>query len=153
MNSPTDLIARPDAVVLDLPASSGEVVMEALQARLKILPAVTDAAGFMRDLLERAEVSSVCISPEVALPHARTAAVNRLMLAVGRTAGPVAFDAGHPGVRLVFLIGTPKVQVTEYLQLVAGVSRLLKQDKVRSALLAAPDEAAFRAVLADGVRR
>jgi mannitol/fructose-specific phosphotransferase system IIA component (Ntr-type) len=152
VNSPTDLIARPDAVVLDLPASSGEAVMQALQVRLKDLPAVTDAAGFMRDLLERAAVSSVCISPEVAMPHARTSAVSRLMLAVGRTAGPVAFDAGHPGVRLVFLIGTPKVQVTEYLQLVAGVSRLLKKDKVRAALLAAPTEADFRAVLARGLQ-
>jgi mannitol/fructose-specific phosphotransferase system IIA component (Ntr-type) len=54
-------------------------------------------------------------------------------------------------VRLIFLIGTPKIQVTEYLQLVAGVSRLLKKDKVRAALLAATTEDEFRAVLARGL--
>jgi mannitol/fructose-specific phosphotransferase system IIA component (Ntr-type) len=151
VNSPTALIARPDAVALDLPTGSGEAVIRALHARLAALPAVTDAAGFLDDLLERATVSSVCIAADVALPHARTGAVSGIVLAVGRAPGPVAFDANHPGVRLVFMIGTPKKQVTEYLQLVAGLSRLLKKDGVRAALLAAPGEADFRTVLARGL--
>lgn len=151
VNSPTALIAQPDAVVLDLPVVSGEAAIRALHARLAALPAVTDADGLMRDLMERASVSSVCISADVALPHARTAAVSRLMLAVGRATPSVAFDAGHPAVRLVILIATPKKQVAEYLQLVAGMARLLKNEKVRTALLAAPTEAEFRAVLARGL--
>ncbi len=151
MNPPPNLLAQPDAVVLDLPVTSGEAAIRALHARLALLPAVTDPDGFMRDLMERAAVSSVCISPEVALPHARTSAVSRLLLAVGRATPSVAFDAGHPAVRLVILIGTPKKQVAEYLQLVAGMARLLKNEKVRAALLAAPTEAEFRAVLARGL--
>lgn len=148
VQSPSELIAQPDAIALDLPTDSGEAVIRALQARIAKLPAVKDAPRLLRDLLERAAVSSVCIAADVALPHARTAAVDRLMLAIGRAPGPVAFDAEHPGVRLVFLIGTPKQAVTEYLRLVAGLSRLLKSDRVRAALLAAPTEAEFRAVLA-----
>lgn len=138
-------------MVLDLPVTSGEAAIRALHAKLAALPAVTDAELLLRDLMERAAMSSVCISPEVALPHARTAAVSRLVLAVGRAAPAVPFDAGHPAVRLVILIGTPKKQVTEYLQLVAGTVRLLKNEKVRAALLAAPTEAEFRAVLARGL--
>jgi mannitol/fructose-specific phosphotransferase system IIA component (Ntr-type) len=151
VNSPSALIARPDAVALDLPAESGEAVIRALHARLAKLPVVTDAPGFLRDLLERAALSSVCIAADVAMPHARTAAVSGIVLAVGRAPVPVAFDAEHAGVRLVLLIGTPKKQVTEYLQLVAGLSRLLKNERVRAALLAAPTEAEFRAVLARGL--
>lgn len=150
VNQPLALLAQPDAVALDLPVDSGESAIRALHARLTQLPAVVDADLLMRDLMERASVSSVCISPEVALPHARTAAVNRLVLAVGRATPAVAFDAGHPAVRLVILIATPKKQVTEYLQLVAGMIRLLKNEPVRAALLAAPTEAEFRAVLARG---
>ncbi len=127
--------------------------MRALHARLVGNPAVTNADVLLKELLSRAEMSSVCIAPDVALPHARTPAVKRLVLAVGRSVGPLAFDANHPAVRLVFLIGTPKQMVTEYLQLVAGLSRMLKNETVRNDLLAAKTEADFRAVLARGTQR
>ena len=154
MNSPTELIAAPDAVAIDLKVASGDEAIRALHQRLRAAtPDVKDAAQFLKDLLERAAIASVCIADDVALPHARTAAVNRIVLAVARTATPVAFDAEHPAVRLVFLIGTPKAAVAEYLQTVAALSRLLKNRATRAALLAAPTEAEFRAVLARAQKR
>ena len=148
MNSATELIANPDAVITDLRAANGEEAMRALHARLVAeSEAVTDAPAFLEGLFERARVSSVCIADDVALPHARTAAVSRVVLAVGRAATDIAFDAEHPRVRLVFLIGTPRSGVTDYLKLVAALSRLLKNPETRAALLAAADEAGFRAVL------
>jgi mannitol/fructose-specific phosphotransferase system IIA component (Ntr-type) len=151
--SPTELIAQPDAVTLDLPSGSGENAIRFLHGKLAGLPAVKQADIFLADLLERAGVASVCIAGDVALPHARTAAVDRLVLAVGRSPGPIAFDAEHPGVRLVFLIGTPKQAVTDYLQLVAAISRLLKNEKVRTALLQASTGEEFRAILARGAQK
>ncbi len=154
LNTPTELIAAPDVVVTDLRVTSGEEAIRALHQRLRAAtPDVKDAAEFLKDLLARAAISSVCIAADVALPHARTAAVNRIVLAVARTAAPVAFDAEHPGVRLVFMIGTPKAAVAEYLQTVAALSRLLKNGDTRAALLAAPTEADFRAVLARAQKR
>jgi len=135
--------------VTDLRVNSGEEAIRALHQRLRAAtPEVRDADLFMRDLLERAALSSVCIADDVALPHARTTAVGRIVLAVARTAEAVAFDAEHPRVRLVFLIGTPKAAVSEYLQTVAALSRMLKKATTRAALLGAPTEAEFRAVLA-----
>lgn len=154
MNSPTELIAAPDAVAIDLKVASGDEAIRALHQRLRAAtPDVKDAAQFLKDLLERAAIASVCIADDVALPHARTAAVNRIVLAVARTATPVAFDPEHPAVRLVFLIGTPKAAVAEYLQTVAALSRLLKNGATRAALLAAPTETEFRAVLARAQKR
>lgn len=154
VNKAAELIANPDVVVTDLRATTGEEAMRELHARLAAVPgAVTDAPQFLAELLERAQVSSVCIADDVALPHARTAAVTRLALAVGRATADIAFDAEHPRVRLVFLIGTPKGAVTEYLKLVAALSRLLKNAEARAALLTAPDEAALRAVLSQRVKR
>lgn len=153
MHSPTELIAQPDAVTLDLPAGSGEAAIRFLHARLTSLPAVKKPEIFLADLLERASVDSVCIASDIALPHARTTAVERIVLAVGRSVGPIAFDAQHPKVQLVFLVGTPKQAVAEYLQLVAGISRLLKNEKVKSGLLKASTEEEFRAVLARSVQK
>jgi mannitol/fructose-specific phosphotransferase system IIA component (Ntr-type) len=50
----------------------------------------------------------------------------------------------------VFLIGTPKAAVADYLKLVAGLSRLLKKPGVRPGLLAAKTAAEFLALLARG---
>jgi mannitol/fructose-specific phosphotransferase system IIA component (Ntr-type) len=154
LNTPTELIAAPDVVVTDLRVTSGENAIRALHQRLRAAtPDVKDAAQFLKDLLERAAISSVCIAADVALPHARTVAVNRIVLAVARTTVPVAFDAEHTGVRLVFLIGTPKAAVAEYLQTVAALSRFLKNAATRADLLAAPTDADFRAVLARALKR
>ncbi len=154
MNDAAELIAHPDCVVTELRAATGDEAMRALHARLVSVPgAVTDAPRFLADLQARAALASVCIADDVALPHARTDAVGRMVLAVGRGTGDIAFDAEHPRVRLVFLVGTLKQAVTEYLKLVAALSRLLKKAEARAALLAAPGEAELRAVLARGVKR
>ena len=152
MNSPTLLIANPDVVLLGLRAATGEEAIQALHGQLVANPdVVRDGPRFLVDLLERARMSSVCIAPDIALPHARTSAVDRLVLGIARTEAGAAFDPEHPNVRLVFLVGTPKDALAEYLQMVAALSRLLRNPIARGALLGAPDEADFRALLAHAV--
>lgn len=149
MTQSTALLANPDALTLDVRAVTGEEAIRALHAKLGAAGgAVTDGPRFLVDLIDRARLASVCIASDVALPHARTAAVNRIVLAVGRTTGEAAFDAEHPAVRLVFLIGTPKSAAADYLQLVAALSRLLRSPAVREGLLAAKTEDEFRGWLA-----
>ncbi|MDB6167683.1 MAG: putative IIA-like nitrogen-regulatory protein PtsN [Verrucomicrobia bacterium] len=154
MDLPSQLLGKPDALILDLVANSREAALCTLHAQLAASPAVKDAPLFLHGLLERAMLAPVCIAPEVALPHARTTAVERVVLGVARIAAPgVGFDAEHPQVRLVFMVGTPKQQVEEYLLSVAAITRLLKTDGVRAGLLTARTEAEFRALLARGAKR
>lgn len=139
-------------VLIDVEPNSRPAVLRALHGALSAVPGVNDSARFLRDLQERARVASVCIAADVALPHARTAAVDRLMLGVARIKEPgVAFDEDHPAVRLVFMIGTPRLQVEGYLKLVSALSRVLRKEGLRAALLAAATEEEFRALLAGGV--
>jgi mannitol/fructose-specific phosphotransferase system IIA component (Ntr-type) len=149
---PTELIAEPDIVVLDLEAGTGESVVGLLHQRLtKASDAISNAPDFLREVLQRMRMAPVCIADDVALPHARTDAVSRIVIGVARTKNPVPFDPGHPGVRLVFLIGTPKNEVTGYLRVVARLSRLLRNPAIRAGLYSATDEAEFRALLSGGV--
>lgn len=148
MNSPTTLISNPDVVLLGLRAESGKEAIEVLHGRLSAQPGlIRDAPRFLVDLLARARLASVSIDGEIALPHARTTAVDRLVLAVGRTVHGVPFDPGHSAIRLIFLVGTPREALAEYLQMVAALSRFLRDPTARQALLDAPDEASFRAHL------
>lgn len=151
---PSQLLATPDALVLDLVANSREAALGGLHAPLAKSPAVTDAPGLLHGLLERAMLAPVCMAADVALPHARTDAVSRVVLGVARLAAPgVGFDPEHPQVRLVFMVGTPKDQVEGYLQAVAAISRVLKAEGVRAGLLSVRTEAEFRALLARGAKR
>jgi mannitol/fructose-specific phosphotransferase system IIA component (Ntr-type) len=149
VTKPADFIADPDVVLLDLPASTGEEAVRTLHAALaEHAAAVTDAPRFLAELIDRMRLSPVTIAEDIALPHARTDAVSRLVLAIGRAPDGVPFDVEHPRVRLVFLIGTPRSAVTEYLRVVAALTRLLRDPAVRSGLMTATDENEFRSMLA-----
>jgi mannitol/fructose-specific phosphotransferase system IIA component (Ntr-type) len=153
VSSPTEFIAQPDVVMLDLDARSGAEAVRALHRRLAVgTDGVVDPPRFLGALLDRMALAPVCIADDVALPHARTDAVSRMVVAVARTPnGGIAFDPQCARVRLVFLIGTPKNAMTEYLQAVAALARLLRDRRTRAGLFAAADEAEFRAVLSGGV--
>lgn len=110
-----------------------------------------DGPKLLTDLLARMRLGPVCIAEGIAMPHARSSAVDRMVLAVGRSNIGIRFDAQHPRVGLLFVIGTPKDAVTEYLQAVAALSRWLREAGRRAALTAAPDEESFRALLAGSV--
>ena len=154
MDLPTSLLAQPDALLLDLVANSRETAICALHAQLAKSPAVKDAPQFLHGLLERAMLAPVCIAADVALPHARTDAVERVVIGVARVVAPgVGFDAEHPAVRLIFMVGTPKQQVDQYLLTVAAITRTLKAPGVREGLLAAKTAAEFTALLARGAKR
>jgi len=154
VESSIELIARPDVVMLDLAATSRDSALRTLHAELARQPGVTDGELFLKDMLERVGLAPVCIATDVALPHARTTAVERIVLGVGRLAAPgVGFDGDHPNVRLMFMIGTPRQHVEEYLKLVAALSRLLRKTGAREALIQAPNETEFRALLARGAHR
>jgi mannitol/fructose-specific phosphotransferase system IIA component (Ntr-type) len=143
------LISNPDAVWLGLQAESGQEAIRQVHDRLSELPGVVrEPPQLLADLFERARLASVCIADDIALPHARTTAVDRLVLAVARANRGIAFDAEHPAVRLIFLVGTPREAMAEYLQMVAAISRVLRNPIARGALLAASDEADFRGLLA-----
>lgn len=152
VESPTELIARPDVIMLDLVATSREAAIRSLHASLAKEEAVKDGERLLEDILERVRVAPVCIAADVALPHARTSAVDRIVLGVARLEAPgVAFDGEHPNIRLMFMIGTPRLQVEQYLRLVAALSRLLRTPGAREQLLAASTETEFRALLSGGV--
>ena len=81
---------------------------------------------------------------DIAIPHARTDQVADILVCVGRSASGVLFEGKEPQtVRLIFLLGTPKKMVMEYLQLLGSLARVLKNEPFRQALLATPTAADF----------
>ena len=105
---------------------------------------VANFEAFFAEILEREHVSNTALGQDVAIPHARTEQCREILVAVGRNSSGIDFEAkdGQP-VRLIFMIGTPKQMVTEYLRVVGNLARLLRHATLRQQLLAAPDTATF----------
>lgn len=145
------LFVEPDAVIANLRAATGEEAIQRLYEAVSTRPSVKDGEVLLSDLRLRYQLSTECPAKDLAVPHARTAGVDSVVLAVGRAATPIAFDPEHPAVQMVFLVATPRPQVTEYLAIVSLISRVWRHAASRAALLAAADEKALRAALAAGV--
>jgi fructose-specific phosphotransferase system IIA component len=137
-------LLRPDAINLNLQARQKTDALREVAQLLNKTNCVTDFEAFFQEILEREHVSNTALGHNVAIPHARTDQCCDIVIAVGRSAEGIDFEAkdGQP-VRLIFLIGTPKQMVTEYLRVVGNLARLLRQDQLRQSLLEAPDPQTF----------
>lgn len=110
-------------------------------------PDVVNFQGFYNELLARERLDTTCLGNEIALPHARTEHVKKIVLAVGRSTEGVLFENSNQMVKLMFVLGTPKNNPTDYLILVGALCRLIKDPSSREALMAAATPEAFIATV------
>lgn len=137
----------PEFIRLDLQGKDLEAVLRELYEPIRTSAGLSNVEQAWADLIARQAAGPVAIDHDVALPHARTAGVNRIVLSAGRHRTGVAFDQTHQSVRLIFLILTPKERAAEYLQLVATLARRLRDQAVRSRLLTTENTSDFSEVL------
>jgi mannitol/fructose-specific phosphotransferase system IIA component (Ntr-type) len=129
-------LIRKEFVSLDLSATSKDDAIHQIAQLAKGHPHLGDFPSFCRAIYDRESSGSTSIGYGVAIPHARTEQVKDLLLVVARLKEGVMFEkTDETPVRLVFLVGTPKKMVTEYLRLVGTLARHLKTDALRKKLL------------------
>ncbi len=139
-----------DRINLFLASQSQDEAISATTALLAPCPHVLDLPGFERDILAREQVTSTAVGNGVAFPHARTDCVGQIVMSAGRSREGIAFKNGEERVHFVFIIGTPKNMVREYLSLVGDLVRRVKQVTVREELIRAETVAEFLAGLRGG---
>jgi mannitol/fructose-specific phosphotransferase system IIA component (Ntr-type) len=140
----------PTRITLHLQSSKRTLALNETARLLENHPEVTNFQGFYNELLARERLDTTCLGNEIALPHARTEHVQRIVLAVGRSERGVLFEnGGNQNVRLLFVLGTPKSNPTDYLMVVSTLCKILKDPANRQALLnAATVEEFIQAVVA-----
>ncbi len=99
---------------------------------------LANASKFLQEVYQRESLGSTGIGRGVALPHARTQNVDEITITMTRLKEGVDFGAeDKENVRLIFLLATPVKAVGEYLKVLARLSKLLREDKIRQKLLKA----------------
>lgn len=110
-------------------------------------PAMEDFEQFRADLLAREAAGPTHLGNTIALPHARTTAVREILVAAGRSDAGIAFRGLAEPVRLIFVVATPRSQITGYLATVGALARLLRNEQRLGKLLSCEDPAEFAGLL------
>jgi mannitol/fructose-specific phosphotransferase system IIA component (Ntr-type) len=137
----------PDRILLQLQSTKRTTAINEVARLLENHPDVVSFPGFYQELLARERLDTTCLGNEIALPHARTEHVKKIVIAVGRSDPGVLFENSNQNVRLLFVLGTPKSNPGDYLMLVGSLCRLIKEAPQREALFAAPTPEAFIATV------
>jgi nitrogen PTS system EIIA component len=137
----TELLT-PDRVLIPLSARDKSGVIAELTRHL-----IDRSGGSFPEVLgaveEREAVLSTGIGFGVAIPHARSSAVNELTLVCGVSPEPVPYDSidGEP-VRLFFLIVGPEASAGQHVKILSRIARLVRHEDLRDRLCGAktPDD-------------
>jgi mannitol/fructose-specific phosphotransferase system IIA component (Ntr-type) len=145
-SSVSDLLQE-DQITLDLRDQTQSGALRELVDLFGNNPAVKDLNAFHEALLSREKANSTVVGNGVAFPHARTDSVDKIVLAVGRSAAGVKFESSPDPVHLIFMIGTPKALISDYLVCIGSLARYVKDKEVCARLMQAKTPAEFIAVL------
>jgi mannitol/fructose-specific phosphotransferase system IIA component (Ntr-type) len=137
----------PARIVLNLPGTKRTAALHDVARLLDGHPDVVNFAGFYNELLARDRLDTTCLGNGVALPHARTEHVKKIVMAVGRSDAGIPFDANGEIVKLFFVLGTPKSKPGDYLAVVSALCKLLRDPADRAAFFAAPTPETFIAAI------
>ena len=123
------------SVVLDLEPVSKDALLRAILEDLNGKGLIGDFDRALHDVLEREKVMSTGIGNGVAIPHAYTDGVDRLVAGFYRTREGVDFAAlDRDDVDLFFIILGPKASRRNHIKVLAKISRLLNHSEFRNEL-------------------
>lgn len=133
----TDIL-KPQNIQLPL---AGKTKNEAIGELVNLLATngeISDAKKVLDAVLEREATRTTGIGNGLAIPHGKCNGVDHLVMAIGRPANPIDFQAidGRP-VNLIWLLASPPDKTGPHIHALARISRLMTIDRFRQALAAA----------------
>ncbi len=132
-----DMLKR-EFIIKDLKATGKRAVLEELVHVFADQNGGMDSETMVQVLLEREKLGSTGIGDGIAIPHGKLAGIEEILVGFGRSRAGVDFNSldGRP-VHLFFLIMAPDTSSAQYLKVLAKISRMLKDSKMRRDLLEA----------------
>jgi PTS system nitrogen regulatory IIA component len=125
-------------ISLDLAGTTKQAIIEELLDLLVRAGKLANREEALKAVLEREGKMSTAIQNGVAIPHAKTDAVNELVTAVGMKPKGVDFQSldGKPS-QIFILTLSPQSKLGPHIQFLSAISQSLDEPAVRRALLRA----------------
>ncbi len=128
-------ILKPENIKLPLAATTKTEAIRELVDLLAANRSIVDAKKVFDAVLDREATRTTGIGNGLAIPHGKCNGTTELVMAVGRPAQPIDFQAidGRP-VTLIWLLTSPPDKTGPHIHALARISRLMTIDKFRQAL-------------------
>jgi PTS system nitrogen regulatory IIA component len=144
-NNGRDLLhlLQPEYINLNLKGHTREAVINELLDLLQVNGKLLDRTIVLNDILDREQIMSTAIPNGIALPRAKTNAVQELAVAIGIKKSGVDFDSALADkTRIIILTLAPPEKSTHLYQFLLTITATLNDDTFRSKILTAktPDE-------------
>ena len=127
-----------DTINLNLESKNKNAVIRELYNNLKQTNLIKDEEQGLNDIFKREDMGSTGIGKRIALPHAKTKAVDELMITFGISKNGISYNSvDDENVNIFFMFLCPENKTQEYLKVLARISRLIREDKFVNDLLKA----------------
>jgi mannitol/fructose-specific phosphotransferase system IIA component (Ntr-type) len=136
-------IISPAHIILKLKGRTKESVINELLDVLEIQAKLIDRAAVLKDLLDREQAMSTAIPNGIAIPRAKTNAVQELTIAIGIKKSGLDFDSPlDDKARIIILALAPPDKTKHLYKFLLAITAALNNNPLRSKILAAktPEE-------------
>jgi len=128
-------ILKPENIKVPLDAKQKTDAIGELVTLLAHNGELKDAKKVLDSVLDREATRTTGIGNGLAIPHGKCAGTDHLVMAIGKPAQPVDFQAidGRP-VTIIWLLNSPPDKTGPHIHALARISRLMTIEKFRQAL-------------------
>ncbi len=110
--------------------------IEELIGKASIFKSITDPEAFLEEVISREKKMSTGIGKGIAIAHGDYRQEDGIKIALGISREGIDFDAiDHKPVHLMFLIASPPGKWVEYLNILASIVKLMRNETFRRSLL------------------
>ena len=136
-----------DAALVGVDADGAIAALVGRMVAAGLLTAQDDALARLR---EREQLKPTGIGDGIAIPHAKTAAVSRTCIALGRSQDGVPFGGadGKPATVIFLILGSPESSA-EHIKVLSRIAHLVRKPAFRAAVAGAADAAALLAAVVE----
>ncbi len=137
-------LLNPNAITLKLRAETKREALVELVDLLERGHGFNSQGEILDRVMRREAMMSTGLFPGAAIPHGKARSAERMAAACGISPAGVAFESedGQP-THLFVLLVSPESATTQHVKLLANISRLLKEERVRKGLSAVESPEAF----------
>ena len=126
-----------DSIVTSLASRTKDDVLEEMVDILDHAGKIQSKEAVLKAIIDRERIMTTGIGNGVAVPHCKTAAVNRLVAALGISREGIDFEApDNQPARLIFILVAKENNPGPHVRALAKLAKLLSKEGVRDALVA-----------------
>ncbi len=141
---PLEQVLPPNCAIVDLQAEEYPAAIEEVVRHLYRCGMVSDFQGCLQEVMAREGMASTLLDGGIAMPHAKSAYVQRMVSVVAIFRGGKTIQVEGRPLRLLLLTIAPKDQDSPYMQYIAHQASRLCKLKSLDEICASPNPAALR---------